>query len=90
MSAHNNLLIIWLDFQDAEVPWHLIAIAIFFTLIKLPGPYYPYWGRIFIPHFANGALLRTLWFMFLWYKRPKISGAVLPNSLVNGSDSEIE
>ncbi|XWS67986.1 hypothetical protein CRYUN_Cryun04dG0051500 [Craigia yunnanensis] len=76
--------------KDAEVPWHLIAIAIFFTLIKLPGPYYPYWGRIFIPHFANGALLRTLWFMFLWYRRPKISGAVLPNSLVNGSDSEIE
>ncbi|XVF01193.1 hypothetical protein REPUB_Repub04eG0067500 [Reevesia pubescens] len=76
--------------KDAEVPWHLIAIAIFFTLIKLPGPYYPYWGRIFIPHFANGAILRTLWLMFLWYRRPKISGAVLPNSLVNGSDSEIE
>ncbi|KAK9033735.1 hypothetical protein V6N11_049920 [Hibiscus sabdariffa] len=46
--------------KDAEIPWHLIAIAIFFTLIKLPGPYYPYWGRIFIPHIANGALLRTL------------------------------
>ncbi|XP_022763337.1 uncharacterized protein LOC111308913 isoform X2 [Durio zibethinus] len=76
--------------KDAVVPWHLIAIAIFFTLIKLPGPYYPYWGRIFIPHFANGALWRTLWFMFLWYRRPKTSGAELPNSLVNGSDSEIE
>nr|POF23874.1 hypothetical protein CFP56_23694 [Quercus suber] len=47
--------------KDAEVPWHLIAMAIFFTLIKLPGPYYPYWGRIFIPHFANGGLWRTLW-----------------------------
>ncbi|XP_017971353.1 PREDICTED: uncharacterized protein LOC18607879 isoform X1 [Theobroma cacao] len=77
--------------KDAEVPWHLIAIVIIFTLIKLPGPYYPYWGRIFIPHFANGALLRTLWFMFLWHRRPKnISGAVLPNSLVNASESETE
>ncbi|KAI4295614.1 hypothetical protein L6164_035640 [Bauhinia variegata] len=57
--------------KDAEVPWHLIAIAIFFTLIKLPGPYYPYWGRILIPHFANGVLWRTLWFAILWYKRPR-------------------
>ncbi|GMJ00556.1 DELAYED PALE-GREENING1, embryo defective 1273 [Hibiscus trionum] len=76
--------------KDAEVPWHLIAIAIFFTLLKLPGPYYPYWGRIFIPHIANGALLRILWLMFMWYRRPKISGAELPNSLVDGRDSEIE
>ncbi|KAK7310396.1 hypothetical protein RJT34_07879 [Clitoria ternatea] len=57
--------------RDAEVPWHLIAIAIFFTLIKLPGPYYPYWGRIFIPHVANGVLWRTLWFAVLWCRRPK-------------------
>ncbi|XP_027112407.1 uncharacterized protein [Coffea arabica] len=59
--------------KNAEVPWHLIAVAIFFTLIKWPGPYYPYWGRLLIPHFANGALLRTLWFTFLWYRRPKKS-----------------
>ncbi|GMI78804.1 hypothetical protein HRI_001549700 [Hibiscus trionum] len=72
--------------KDAEIPWHLIAIAIFFTLIKLPGPYYPYWGRIFIPHIANGALLRTLWLVFFGYRRSKISGAELPN----GRDSEIE
>lgn len=55
----------------AEVPWHLITIAIFFALLKLPGPYYPYWGRILIPHFANGALFRTIWFMFLWYRTPR-------------------
>ncbi|GKV21256.1 hypothetical protein SLEP1_g31253 [Rubroshorea leprosula] len=59
--------------KDAKVPWHLIAIAIFFTLIKLPGPYYPFLLRIFIPHFANGALWRTLWLMFLWYRRPKMA-----------------
>ncbi|KAL1338944.1 hypothetical protein HN51_033533 [Arachis hypogaea] len=57
--------------KDAEVPWHLLAIAIFFTLIKLPGPYYPYWGRIVIPHFVNGVLLRTLWFAIMWYRRPQ-------------------
>lgn len=64
--------------KDAEVPWHLIAIAIFFTLLKLPGPYYPYWGRIFIPHFANGGLLRTLYFAFLWYRRPQKASEPLP------------
>ncbi|XP_010519307.1 PREDICTED: uncharacterized protein LOC104798802 [Tarenaya hassleriana] len=57
--------------KDAEVPWHFIAIMIFFTLLKLPGPYYPYWGRILIPHFANGVLWRTLWSLFFWYKRPR-------------------
>lgn len=69
------------DFQDAEVPWHLIAIATFFTFLKLLGPYYPYWGRIFIPHFANGGLWRTLWFALLWYRRPqKESTMTLQNS----------
>ncbi|XP_048128921.1 uncharacterized protein LOC115735685 isoform X2 [Rhodamnia argentea] len=57
--------------KDAEVPWHLIAIAVFFTMLKLPGPYYPYWGRILIPHFANGGLLRILWYAFLWNRRPQ-------------------
>ncbi|KAL7600757.1 hypothetical protein Lser_V15G24708 [Lactuca serriola] len=57
--------------KDAKVPWHLYANMLFFTLIKLPGPIYPYWGRIFIPHFANGGLFRTLWFLFLWYKMPR-------------------
>ncbi|KAG8364290.1 hypothetical protein BUALT_Bualt19G0113100 [Buddleja alternifolia] len=61
----------YLKLQYAEVPWHLIGVLVFFALLKLPGPYYPYWGRIFIPHFANGAILRTLWFMFLWYRRPR-------------------
>lgn len=71
--------------KDAEVAWHLIAIAIFFTLLKLPGPYYPYWGRIFIPHFANGGLLRTLWSVFLWYRRPRET--LLQRKSLNGSGS---
>ncbi|XP_065854892.1 uncharacterized protein [Euphorbia lathyris] len=57
--------------KDAEVPWHLISIAIFFTLIKFLGPYYPFWGRIFIPHFANGVLWRAAWSAFLWSRRPR-------------------
>ncbi|KAL3814193.1 hypothetical protein ACJIZ3_015461 [Penstemon smallii] len=64
--------------KNAKVPWHLISVLAFFTLLKFPGPYYPYWGRILIPHFANGALLRTLWFMFLWYRKPQ-------NTLEKGS-----
>ncbi|CAN4112271.1 unnamed protein product [Withania somnifera] len=69
--------------KNAEVPWHLIVIGLFFTLLKLPGPYYPYWGRIFIPHLANGALFRTLWFAFLWYRRPrKTVDTTLPDSIV--------
>ncbi|RWR83402.1 hypothetical protein CKAN_01215600 [Cinnamomum micranthum f. kanehirae] len=53
-----------------EFPWHLLLIAIFFILLKLPGPSFPYWGRIFVPHFANGGLWRTLWFTILWYRKP--------------------
>ncbi|ERN14194.1 uncharacterized protein LOC18442449 [Amborella trichopoda] len=55
------------DLQEGDFPWHLVAIGAFFTLLKLLGPYYPYWGRILIPHFANGGLWRTLWFVRLWY-----------------------
>ncbi|XP_060963833.1 uncharacterized protein LOC115703231 isoform X1 [Cannabis sativa] len=72
--------------KNAEVPWHLICMAIFFTLLKLPGPHYPYWGRIFIPHFANGGLLRTLWFTILWYRRPQNkSRTTLPQDSENKS-----
>ncbi|KAL9244330.1 hypothetical protein vseg_018117 [Gypsophila vaccaria] len=59
--------------KDANVPWHLIAVAVFFTLLKLPGPYYPYWGRICIPHFANGGLLGVFWMLYSWYQSPEAS-----------------
>ncbi|KAG2705492.1 hypothetical protein I3760_05G056300 [Carya illinoinensis] len=76
--------------KDAEVPWHLIAIATFFTFLKLLGPYYPYWGRIFIPHFANGGLWRTLWFALLWYRRPhKESTMTLQENSGNGTHSKL-
>ncbi|XP_020095239.1 uncharacterized protein LOC109714908 isoform X3 [Ananas comosus] len=57
------------DLKEADDPWHLVLIAAFFLLIKLPGPYYPYLGRLCIPHFANGGLWRTAWLAFMWYKR---------------------
>ncbi|GLJ52144.1 hypothetical protein SUGI_1109310 [Cryptomeria japonica] len=56
------------DVQEGKFPWHLLIIGAFFALIKLPGPYYPYWLRVFLPHFATGGLLRTLWSANIWYK----------------------
>lgn len=69
--------------RNATMPWHLLAIGIFFTLLKLPGPNYPYWGRILIPHLANGALWRTVWLAFMWYIRPnKASETTITDSVV--------
>ncbi|WOK99625.1 hypothetical protein Cni_G08337 [Canna indica] len=56
------------DLKGGGTPWHLFLLASFFTLLKLPGPYYPYWGRLLIPHFANGGLWRTVWLIFTWYR----------------------
>ncbi|KAF9590643.1 hypothetical protein IFM89_035961 [Coptis chinensis] len=61
------------DLIEGEFPWHLVSVAFFLILLKLPGPYYPYWGRIFIPHFVNGGLLRTLWSAIMWYKMPHVA-----------------
>lgn len=68
----------YLKTHHAAVPWHLISMLIFLVLLKCPGPYYPYWGRIIIPHLANGVLLRTSWFMYLWYWRPRKSSESMP------------
>ncbi|KAJ7559903.1 hypothetical protein O6H91_04G106000 [Diphasiastrum complanatum] len=54
------------DLQKGEVPWHLIAIGFLFSLVKFPGPSYPYWGRVLLPHFATGGLLRTFFFAWSW------------------------
>ncbi|CAN0878996.1 hypothetical protein LINGRAHAP2_LOCUS12783 [Linum grandiflorum] len=66
--------------KTAEVPWHLFLVAMIFALIKLPGPYYPYWGRLLIPHLANGVLWRTVWFTFLWFRRPRNASGELISS----------
>ncbi|XP_078442545.1 embryo defective 1273 isoform X2 [Wolffia australiana] len=56
-------------FKEFGFPWHLVIMAAFFLLVKLPGPYYPYWGRLVLPHFANGGLSATLWSVFIWFRR---------------------
>ncbi|XP_008792600.2 uncharacterized protein LOC103709155 [Phoenix dactylifera] len=69
------------DLKEGGFPWHLLLIAIFFTLLKLPGPYYPYWGRLFIPHFANGGLWRTVWLALMWYRQPHVEPGVASRNL---------
>ncbi|CAN6460040.1 unnamed protein product [Victoria cruziana] len=83
----NSLVEASQDLEEEDFPWHLLAIAIFFLLLKLLGPYYPYWGRIFIPHFANGGLWRILWFTFIWYRRPQESSKKMDTSLGNNQSS---
>ncbi|KAL6012541.1 hypothetical protein ACLOJK_003030 [Asimina triloba] len=73
--------------KEEEFPWHLLVMAVFFMLLKLPGPYYPYWLRIFIPHFANGGLWRTLWSTFVFYRGPRDS---LRTDLGNTDKSDTE
>ncbi|KAJ3706055.1 hypothetical protein LUZ61_009760 [Rhynchospora tenuis] len=54
--------------KEEGKPWHLVAVASFFLLLKLLGPYCPYFLRLSVPHFANGGLWCTVWFMFMWYR----------------------
>ncbi|XP_020597035.1 uncharacterized protein LOC110037850 [Phalaenopsis equestris] len=71
--------------KEGDLPWHLLMVATFFLLLKLPGPYYPYWGRLLVPHFANGGLWRTLWLIFLWYRRAGRTGVQTVPSGRDGS-----
>lgn len=59
------------DIKEGGFPWHLLLITMFFALLKLPGPYYPYWARLVIPHFANGGLWRSVWLILSQYKRTR-------------------
>ncbi|KAJ0987110.1 hypothetical protein J5N97_005466 [Dioscorea zingiberensis] len=61
--------------EGGGLPRHLLLVAIFFVLLKLPGPYYPYWGRLIIPHFANGALWSIAWSSFMWLRQRQGSPA---------------
>ncbi|XP_024529839.1 uncharacterized protein LOC112346051 isoform X2 [Selaginella moellendorffii] len=45
-------------------PFHLVVIGVGFGLIKMPGPSYPFWGRIILPHFANGGLWQTCYLIW--------------------------
>lgn len=77
------------DLKEGGFPGHLLLIAIFFLLLKLPGPHYPYWGRLIIPHFANGGLWRTLWSAFIWYRMPQqTSGTALGVSVADNPSED--
>ncbi|KAH9304755.1 hypothetical protein KI387_009159 [Taxus chinensis] len=47
--------------KEGDFPQHLLIIMSVFSLIKILGPFYPYWARIILPHLANGVLCRTIW-----------------------------
>ncbi|PIA48438.1 hypothetical protein AQUCO_01400790v1 [Aquilegia coerulea] len=77
--------------KEGDFPRHLLAVAAVFIMLKLPGPYYPYWGRIFIPHFANGGLLRSLWFALMWYRRsPEAQEKTTQQTSPNDHQSQLE
>ncbi|PKA46947.1 hypothetical protein AXF42_Ash020932 [Apostasia shenzhenica] len=67
--------------EEGDLPWHLLLVATFFVMLKLAGPYYFYWGRLLIPHFANGGLWRMLWLVFQWSRQ-----MIKPGPSVSGSD----
>lgn len=56
------------NLKEGGFPWHLLAIALIFSFMKVLGPFYPYWGRILLPHFANGGLWQTIWLTRNWHK----------------------
>ncbi|GLJ27308.1 hypothetical protein SUGI_0535990 [Cryptomeria japonica] len=49
------------NYKEGDLPRNVLIIISFFSLIKIIGPFYPYWARIILPHFANGGLCRTIW-----------------------------
>ncbi|CAM6050727.1 unnamed protein product [Sphagnum compactum] len=52
--------------QVTEVPWHIIVVGFFFLLVKAMGPHFPAWGRVVLPHFANGGLWQTMRLLNQW------------------------
>jgi hypothetical protein len=57
------------DFETGEVAWHLIALGLFFAALKFLGPYLPIWGRVSVPHFANGGLWQVIKLANDWSKQ---------------------
>jgi hypothetical protein len=54
--------------QEGRVPWHLVALGLLFLALKSITPYLPIWGRISVPHFANGGLWQVISFVNDWRK----------------------
>ncbi|KAJ4800858.1 embryo defective 1273 [Rhynchospora pubera] len=68
-ALNDRRLKLFPTFKVEEKPWHLVPVAAFLLLLKLVGPYCPYLLHLSAPHFANGGLWCTVWFMFMWYRK---------------------
>eukprot|EP00850_Spirogloea_muscicola_P016405 SM000133S26771 [mRNA] locus=s133:21877:22458:+ [translate_table: standard] len=42
-----------------RLPWHLLAVGLILSLLKLPGARYPGWARACLPLLADGGLARV-------------------------------
>ncbi|KAJ1701655.1 hypothetical protein LUZ63_001434 [Rhynchospora breviuscula] len=67
-ALNDRRLKLFPNFKEEEKPWHLVPVAAFLLSLKLVGPYCPYLLRLSVPHFANGGLWCTVWFVFMWYR----------------------
>lgn len=55
--------------EAGQVPWHLVLLGLFFGALKLIAPYLPLWGRVSVPHFANGGLWHVIKLVIDWRKQ---------------------
>jgi len=78
------------NLKEGGFPWHLLAMALIFSLIKFLGPFYPYWGGILLPHFANGGLWQTIWLTRNWHKNQSQTTEVERNGENTISESDLK
>lgn len=57
------------EFETGETAWHLVALSVFFVALKFIGPYLPSWGRVTVPHFANGGLWHVIKLVNDWRRQ---------------------
>eukprot|EP00252_Welwitschia_mirabilis_P004450 TRINITY_DN14795_c0_g1_i1.p1 TRINITY_DN14795_c0_g1~~TRINITY_DN14795_c0_g1_i1.p1 ORF type:complete len:239 (-),score=28.08 TRINITY_DN14795_c0_g1_i1:150-866(-) len=76
-SIKNTALELFENLKDKNSPWYFLTVALASMLIKFLAPFYPYWGRLILPHIANGALWQTIWIIRNWHK------AINQNHLIN-------
>lgn len=57
------------EYETGETPWHLVQLGLLFAALKLIGPYLPGWGRVSVPHFANGGFLHVIKLVNDWKRQ---------------------
>jgi len=55
--------------EEEQTPRHLIALGLLFVALKFIAPYLPTWGRVSVPHFANGGLWQVITLVNDWRKK---------------------